>query len=122
MCIKEKTVKVSLCCFKCRWFTRTKLFVYFDKSLFSINSCILFKSCFNSFVVSEELTNFVVRTKTQCTDKCCNINFSVLIYSYIEKVILVSLVFKPSTTVRNNSSCIKFFTCLVMSHSIIYTW
>ena len=121
MCIKEQTIKMSLSSFKCGRLTRAKLLVNLKKCFFLILCCILLYCCFNSFIVTEEFTNFRITSETKCTKEGCNENFTVFIYSYIEQIICISFIFKPCTAVRNNCICKQFLTCFIVLHIVINT-
>ena len=111
---------MSLCRFKCGRLAGTKSLINLDKSLLCIDSGILFKRSLNSLVIAEEFKDIGVRAESQRSDKGCDVNLSVLVYTNIEKVVLICLIFKPSTPVRDNGCGIKLLTGLVVSHIKIY--
>ena len=119
MGIEEQAVEVRLCGLKCRRFARTKAFINFDKRLFGVDCGILLKRCLDSFVIAEEIKDFLVGAQAQSTDKCRNVDFAVFVDSNIKQIVLIGFIFEPGAAVRNDRGGIELFTGLVMRHTII---
>ena len=119
MSVKEQAVKVSLSRFKCGRLARAQLFINLEKRLFGILSGVFFYCGFDSFVVSEEFADFIIRAEAERAQEGGDKDFSVFIDSYIEEIVCVCFVFEPCASVRDNRVCEKLFTGFIMIHMII---
>ena len=117
--IKEQIVKMSLCSFKSCRLAGTELFEYLHKSFLGILRLILLKRCLNSGIISEKFTDISVGAESEGSDKCCDKDLPVLVYTDIEKIIYIGLVLKPCASVGDNRVRVKLDTCLIMSHIVV---
>ena len=119
-CVEEEVVEVLLTGFDRGRFTGTKFSVNFEKCLFSGFGCVFFKSCEEHRLFAEIIKDLCVTSESKGSDESGDGKFSVLIDSYAENIVKVAFVFKPCTSVRDNSACEKFLTGFVVVHGEIY--
>ena len=111
--IKEQIVQIASRALNGRKFTRTDLAIGLKQSFFNRSCTILGQSQLQSFIIAEEIKNFLISAKAKRTKEDRDGHFPVLIDTNVENIIQVCLVFKPCTSVRNNLSGKQFFTALV---------
>ncbi len=121
-CIKEKIIKMCKCTFNRRRLARTEFLIYINKSV-RIIFCLVFlkNSLLESLIFTEKLKYFFIRTHTQSTYKSSNRNFSVLVYTDIDNIIRIHLIFKPCTSVGDNSRTEQILTCFIFFKRIVNT-
>ena len=117
--IKEHTCDQALCTVNCQRLTRTDLFVQFQQTFLITFRSIFCKTGKDLRFFPEQIDNLRICSITKCTDQYGNWYLSGSIYTNIENVIGVCLIFQPCTTVWNNSSRIQFFTQFIMCDCII---
>ena len=121
MRVKEETVEMGLRSFKRGRLAGTKLLVNLKKSLFSVLCRILLESGHDSLIGAEEIEDFLVGTETESADESGDVEFSVLVYTDIEEIVLVRLILKPCAAVRDDGGGKELLTGLVVSHVEVYT-
>ena len=111
---------MSLSTFNGRRLTGAKLSVDLFESVISVFGGVLFDSCNNSVIGTEEINNFLVSAKTQRTYKSSNGEFSVFINTDIENIVYIIFIFQPCTPVGNDGRTEKFLACFVVVHFVIH--
>ena len=119
MGIKEEIVNMLLGGFKRYGLAGTKLFEDLHKSFFGVSRFVLFHCCFKLVILAEEAADIVVGAKTERTDKRCDVDFSVLIYTDIENVVGIGLIFEPCASVGVNRARVKLDTRFIVGHSVV---
>ena len=118
--VEEEIVELLLSRLNGDRLARTQTLEYLHERLALILGLVLLYRCFNSLIVSEELTDFLVRSEAESSDKRCDENFSVLIYSDIVDIVDICLILEPCTPVRVDGAGEKLDTGLVVSHIEIH--
>ncbi len=117
--IKEEILQVGLGGVQRRRLAGTQSLIDLQKGLLMVLGGILLHGSHDTGVRAEEVQDVAIRGigLIQRTDKCSDRNFSVLVNTDIEYVVLVGLIFEPRTTVRNDGGGVELFTGLVVVHA-----
>ena len=108
--VEEHAGDQALCALYCQRLARTDLLIEFEKTFLVVSGRILCQAGQNLGLLTEELDDLRVGAKAESTDQNSDGNFSCTVYTHIENVIGVRLIFQPCTTVRNYCTGIQLFS------------
>ena len=117
--IEEHACDQALCTVNCQRFARTDLFVQLEQTFLIALGSIFCQAGKDFRFFTEQIDDLRIGSVAKCTDQNGDRHLSGSVYTNIENVIGVCLVFQPCTTVRNNGRRIQFFTQFIMCDCII---
>ena len=115
LCIKEQIVEVSFRRLDCGRLTRAQFLVHFEQGFFPVlGGIFLHYGLANALVISEQRKKLFIRTFAESTHESGCRYFSVLVYTNVEDIVAVHLVFEPRTAVRDHLRSEQLLTGLVI--------
>ena len=115
LCIKEQIVEVSFRRLNCGRLTRAQLLVHFEQGFFPVlGGIFLHYGLANALVISEQRKKLFIRTFAESTHESGSRYFSVLVYTNVEDIVAVHLVFEPRAAVGYYLRCEQLLTGFIV--------